>query len=135
MRACVPSACIMYKRVCPCWLTENAKERPSGETAGPPKTRASLPLHSSVLVPLANFQILSPVPVAETYSRKSGPSRGEYTVPVARGIGSAADAFVDEPAIGNRQRVVFELASVTTRRRPSAEAASEVNRSRREVSR
>jgi hypothetical protein len=48
---------------------ENAMFRPSGAIAGPPKTWAPCPLHNSVAVPPESFQILSPVPVAETYIR------------------------------------------------------------------
>src|SRR5215470_11135240 len=108
---------------------------PSWEIAGPPKTCASSPLHNSVLVLSASFQILSPVPVAETYKRKFGPSRGENPVLVVREIGAAAVVPVAESAIGNRQSVLFGLAIVTTRRGASAAAASDVNRSGPVVSR
>ncbi len=50
-------------------------------------------------------------------------------------IRAAADTSAGESAIRKRQSVLFELASVTTRRRPSALAASDVYRSRPEVSR
>ena len=50
-------------------------------------------------------------------------------------IRAAADISAGESAIGKRQSVLFGLARVTTRRRPSALAASDVYRSRPEVSR
>ena len=58
---------------------------------------------------------------------------------VVSGICAAADVSVGTSSIdtgmGKRQRVLRGLASVTTRRRPSALAASEVYRSRPEVNR
>src|SRR6516165_8636032 len=103
-------------------------ERPSSEIAGPPKTRATRPLHNSVVVSLESFQILSLVPVVETYRRYFGPSRGEEAVLVVREIRAGADTSVGarESAIRKRQSVFFGVASVATRRRPSALAAREV---------
>jgi hypothetical protein len=79
--------------------------------------------------------MLSPVPFAETYKRKFGPSRGQNPMLVVRETGAAADTPVGESAIGNRQSVLFGLATVTTRRRASALAASDVSRSGPVVSR
>ena len=50
-------------------------------------------------------------------------------------IRAGADTSAGESAIRKRQSVLFGLASVTTRRRPSALAASDVYRSRPELSR
>src|ERR1700760_1358845 len=77
MRGSDPSVCITYNNDWPPCRTENAIDRPSGESAGPPKICASFPLHNSVAVVLASFQMLSPVPVAEMYIRKSLPNLGE----------------------------------------------------------
>ena len=57
------------------------------------------------------------------------------SVPVVNGIRAAADISTGESASGNRQRVLLVVSSVATRRRPSVVAASEVYRSRPEVSR
>jgi hypothetical protein len=77
-------------------------------------------------VPLASFQILSLVPVAETYRRKFGPSRGENPVLVVTEVRVGADASAGESEIPKRQSVLFGLAGVRTRRRPSALAANDV---------
>src|SRR5258707_15507119 len=97
--------------------------------------RAPTPFHNSVPVPLATFQILSLVLVAETYRRKSGPSRGEDPVLVVNEIRTGADVAAGESPIGKRHRVLFGLATVRIRRRPSALAASDVYRSSPELNR
>ena len=56
-------------------------------------------------------------------------------MPVVSEIRAAADTSAVESAIRKRQSVCFGLARVTTRRRPSALAASDVYRSRPELSR
>ena len=63
------------------------------------------------------------------------PSRGENPVLVDSEIGAAAETWVGALVIGKRQRVLFGLASVTTTRRPSALAASDVYRSSPELKR
>src|SRR6266550_2603543 len=50
-------------------------------------------------------------------------------------MGAAIDTLVGESPIGKRHRVLVGLARVTTKRRPSVLAASDVYRSRPEVSR
>jgi len=88
---------------------------PSGEIAGPPKTRTPCPLHNSVSFWLANFQILSPVPVAVTYTRKSEPGRGEKPALVLNEIFAAGGIPVREFVSGSRQSVFLGLASVSMR--------------------
>src|SRR5258707_8548857 len=90
--------------------------------------RAPTPFHNSVPVPLATFQILSLVLVAETYRRKSGPSRGEDPVLVVNEIRTGADVAAGETPLGKRPKGLLGLATVRIRRRPSAPAPSDGDR-------
>ena len=134
-RTFVPSSSITHNRVRPCSSITNAMARPFRAIDGPPTIRALGAVHSSVAVPAASFQIPSLPLLEDTYSRKFAPSRGASPPAVGSLIGLAADSSATWSDIGTRQRVPFVLATVATRRRPSALAASDVYCSRPKLTR
>ncbi len=104
------------------------------EIAGPPRTRAPLPLHDSVPFPW---------PVSRYCRwRRLWKHREDNSDPVAGRTPCWSSARLEPPATTPRvnqrwasARLFFGLAGVSTRRRPSALAASDVYRSRPEVNR
>jgi len=106
-----------YNSLCSCCRTENATYFHRGRLPAAKHSRPA-PLHNSVPVPLASFQILSLVLPQKHTKDNLDPVGERNPVPSSARFSAAEASAVNQQAVSARGP--FGLACVTIRRRPSA---------------